>query len=48
MNPLRVVFNRSLSVASGQIPTQISLRKKKKNILAEITAKYRGEGIRHS
>lgn len=29
MNPLRLVFNRSLSVASGQITTQISLSKRK-------------------
>ena len=30
MNPLRLLFNRNLSVASGQITTQISLSEKKK------------------
>lgn len=38
MNPLRLLFNRNLSVASGQITTQISLsEKKKKNALAYTT-----------
>ena len=31
MNPLRLLFNRNLSVASSQITTQISLSEKKKN-----------------
>lgn len=43
MNPLRLLFNRNLSVASGQITTQISLseKKKKKNALA-YTAEVQG------
>ena len=51
MNPLRLLFNRNLSVASGQITTQISLsekKKKKMNALAYTTVKYKGEGSRHS
>lgn len=49
MNPLRLLFNRNLSVASSQITTQISLSEKKKmNALAYTTVKYKGEGSRHS
>ena len=49
MNPLRLLFNRNLSVASGQITTQISLsgKKKKMNALAYMTVKCKGEGSGH-
>ena len=48
MNPLGLLFNRNLSVASGQITTQISLSgKKKMNALAYMTVKCKGEGSGH-
>lgn len=44
MNPLRLLFNRNLSVASSQITTQISLSEKKKECIGLHDCEVQGGG----